>query len=271
MIPKFNLHTHTVFCDGKNTAEEMVLEAIRLGCDGIGFSGHSFIEGPHDWTMREKRHKKYIEEVLRLRERYKDKLDVLLGIEYDTLSDIDISPYDYVIGSVHFTVKDGECIPVDLDAEDLKNKVNIHYGGDLYEFCSDYYRELCGVKEKTGCDIVGHFDLVTKFNEGGALFDTEDRRYRNAAFECLDVLLDKDVIFEINTGAISRGYRKLPYPEPQILRRIAEKGGRLTVTTDSHSTDSILCYYDGAVEYAKANGVRELYFPKNGSFAAYTI
>ena len=29
MIPA-NYHTHTLFCDGKNTPEEMVLEAIRL-------------------------------------------------------------------------------------------------------------------------------------------------------------------------------------------------------------------------------------------------
>ena len=36
-----NLHTHTVFSDGKNTPEEMVLGAVRAGCTSLGFSEHS--------------------------------------------------------------------------------------------------------------------------------------------------------------------------------------------------------------------------------------
>ena len=32
-------HTHTTFCDGKCTAEEMVCAAISFGMDEIGFSG----------------------------------------------------------------------------------------------------------------------------------------------------------------------------------------------------------------------------------------
>lgn len=36
MIPS-NYHTHTRFCDGKNTPEEIVREAIRLGCPELGF------------------------------------------------------------------------------------------------------------------------------------------------------------------------------------------------------------------------------------------
>ena len=35
-----NYHTHTTFCDGQNTAEEVVLSAIDKGFSSIGFSGH---------------------------------------------------------------------------------------------------------------------------------------------------------------------------------------------------------------------------------------
>lgn len=45
-----NLHTHTTFCDGKNTAEEMILAALELGMDSLGFSGHSPLEG-ECWAM----------------------------------------------------------------------------------------------------------------------------------------------------------------------------------------------------------------------------
>ncbi len=37
-----NFHTHTVFCDGKNTPEEIVLFAIESGFSAIGFSGHGY-------------------------------------------------------------------------------------------------------------------------------------------------------------------------------------------------------------------------------------
>ena len=41
-----NFHTHTTFCDGENTPEELAVEALRLGCPAIGFSGHSY--APYD-------------------------------------------------------------------------------------------------------------------------------------------------------------------------------------------------------------------------------
>ena len=64
-----------------------------------------------------------------------------------------------------------------------------------------------------------------------------------------DVLIEKDRIFEINTGAISRGWRVTPYPQDFLLRRIAEKGARVIITSDSHSRDTILFGYEAAVEY----------------------
>ena len=36
-----DLHTHTTYCDGQHTTEEMVLAAINKGMKRIGFSGHS--------------------------------------------------------------------------------------------------------------------------------------------------------------------------------------------------------------------------------------
>lgn len=46
-----NYHTHSTFCDGKDTPEEMVLEAIRLGCPEIGFSGHSYTDFDETYCM----------------------------------------------------------------------------------------------------------------------------------------------------------------------------------------------------------------------------
>ena len=271
MIPLFNLHSHTTMCDGRHTPEEMVKKAISLGCDGLGFSGHSYIERFNPPKAKKMRGEDYIAEISRLKEKYKDSLEILLGIEYDMLSELDTRGYDYIIGAVHLLDVDGEILSVDNGEEIFVSAVNDHFGGDFYAFCKKYYQDLSEVTEKTKGDIVAHFDLVTKFNEGNKYFDEGDSKYRNAAFECLDALLEKDPIFEINTGAIGRGYRKKPYPADFIIKRIAEKGGRMTLTTDCHDADKLLCFYVEAAELAYECGIRELYYPKNGIFVPYSI
>ena len=40
-----NLHTHATFCDGKNTPEELIHEAIRMDMDSLGFSSHAPLAG----------------------------------------------------------------------------------------------------------------------------------------------------------------------------------------------------------------------------------
>ena len=50
-MKKINLHSHTTYCDGNNTAEEMVLAAIQSGFDVFGFSGHSYLDFDDSWCM----------------------------------------------------------------------------------------------------------------------------------------------------------------------------------------------------------------------------
>ena len=255
MIPKCNLHTHTCFCDGRNTPEEVVLAAIDAGMETLGFSGHSGLPFPTTWTMNPERTREYQREILRLKDLYRDRLHILLGIEQDLLTGAPNYPYDYVIGSVHCLQAGGEFFMVDESAEALINAAKKHYGGDFYKLCRAYYEAMSEVIDKTHGDIVGHFDLVTKFNEGGRLFDESDPRYLRAALDALDVLLEKDVIFEINTGAMSRGYRRTPYPSLLLLRRLAEKGGNVTITADAHAKENLQYAFSDAVQLARASGL----------------
>ena len=64
-----NLHTHCTFCDGKNTPEELVREAIRMEMDSLGFSSHSPLAGQEDWTMSPEEVPRFRAEILRLREK----------------------------------------------------------------------------------------------------------------------------------------------------------------------------------------------------------
>jgi histidinol-phosphatase (PHP family) len=118
---------------------------------------------------------------------------------------------------------------------------------------------------------VGHFDLLTKFNDCGRVFDESDKRYQTCALDALDFLLEKDLIFEINTGAISRGYRKTPYPAEFLLKRVAENGGRVVINSDCHNAYSILSNFPEAVQYASACGIKALTIIKNGKFTEIKI
>ena len=203
-----NLHTHTTFCDGKNSPEEMVKAAIAAGLNSLGFSGHAPMPPPnHAWGTDPADMPRYRAEVLRLRERYAGRLDIFLGLEQDFYSPPPAESWDYIIGSVHCLQRDGDLYAVDNTPEDFCESTERYYGGDCLAFAEDYYRMVAQAADRTGCQIVGHFDLVTKFNEGDRLFDTGAPRYRRAALEALEALAGRDLIFEINTWAMSRGCR----------------------------------------------------------------
>ena len=104
---------------------------------------------------------------------------------------------------------------------------------------------------------MGHFDLIAKFNEGDKLFDTGHPRYVAAAMAALDRLAERDVICEINTGAMSRGYRSAPYPAPALLRAMRERNIPICVTGDSHSAAALLHAVPQAIELARSCGYRE--------------
>ncbi len=269
-LPKSNLHTHTTFSDGKNTAEDVVLSAIQAGMNTVGFSEHSVCEHVK-YGMRAETESDYQTEILRLRSVYEGQLNILLGIEQDLFSPAVEYPYDYIIGSVHLLEKNGVYFPVDSAEHILRESTERLYGGDIFGVIRHYYETEAQVIERTHCDIVGHFDLITKFNEGGALFDESDRRYRKYALDALDALLEKDVLFEINTGAISRGYRKTPYPSPMLLHRIAEKRGRVTLSADAHSKDSLLYAFEPALQLAKAAGIGSVFVMADGKWKEVPI
>ncbi|PWM64124.1 MAG: histidinol-phosphatase [Eubacteriales Family XIII. Incertae Sedis bacterium] len=239
-----NYHTHTVYCDGNDTPEALVLEAIRLGCPSIGFSGHSFTEFDQSYCMSREKTEEYKREVRALKEKYRGQIEILLGVEQDYYSEEPTDEYDYVIGSVHYILKDGVYLTVDWTREQQEEDVKIYYGGDFYAYAEDYYKIVADIYRKTKCDIVGHFDLITKFNQDDALFDTKDERYRNAALAAVRALLKTPAAFEINTGAIARGLRTEPYPAKFILDEIYREGGEVLITSDCHAKENLLFGFD---------------------------
>ncbi len=236
-----DLHTHTTYCDGKNTPEEMVLAAIEKGLSRIGFSGHCYTFFDERYCMSIPNVIKYMAEINVLKEKYRGKIEIRCGVEQDYYSNFSRMGFDYVIGSVHYVKVGEEYIPVDESAEILTAAAEKHFGGDIYALAEEYFRTVGDVLAKTGGDIIGHFDLISKFNEGGRMFDENHPRYVKAYTEAIDRLLPYEKPFEINTGAIARGYRTHPYPSKAQIKYIAENGGSFMLTGDTHAAEN-LCY-----------------------------
>ncbi|MBE6533203.1 MAG: histidinol-phosphatase HisJ family protein [Ruminococcaceae bacterium] len=246
-------HLHTTFCDGKSTAEEMILAAIGEGCAEIGFSGHSYLPD-ENWAMSEDGTSEYFDTLTYLREKYKDKIKVYIGIEQDFYSAVPTLPFDYIIGSVHSVCSGGKSYSVDESAEATLRAINEGFGGDAYAYCEAYYESVSRIYEKTKCDIIGHFDLVTKFIEESPIFSESHPRYIAARDRALEALLKTPAVFEVNTGAISRGYRTTPYPSNEIIDKIAASGKPFVINSDAHSAKDITFMLEDVAKYLDKKG-----------------
>ena len=263
---KSDLHTHTAFCDGRDTPEEIVLAAIAKGMDTIGFSGHSFTPIDTSYCMSEENTDRYIREIERVSEIYGDRINILCGIEMDLYGKRPRQMFDYVIGSAHYVQIRGEYCVVDLSAEAQQETIRTLCSGNPYQYVRSYFENVAKIPTTLPqCDVIGHLDLVTKFNEGGVLFDETDPRFLSPAYEVIDYLIERDIMLEINTGAISRGYRRTPYPSFALLRHIARAGGRVTLNSDAHCKEHLMSEFSHALGYLHVAGIQTVYtMTRNG-------
>ncbi len=209
-----NFHTHTTLCDGSSTPEEMARRAALLGFTQLGFSGHMDPDNHMDMNL-------YRNRIHALQEQYRGKIDILMGIELDTIyNPVYARQVEYTIGSTHFP--DVAC--------------NRGYESD---------RPL---------SVIGHFDLITKFNDQMHVLDETNPRYTRPAIETMAYLVEEGVPFEINCGAVNRGLKKEFYPNSFFLRALHDMGGEILINSDAHQAELLNGAFDRAVKQAVACG-----------------
>lgn len=263
-----SVHTHTNYCDGKNTPEEMVQAAIQFQLKTLGFSGHIYTPADTSYCMTPEKTTLYKNEIATLKAKYQDHLDILCGIEYDPLAPwAETKGYDYTIGSVHaiYGKEDGKLYPVDCSTNILKDCIRYGFGEDSFAMIQEYYTQVLQVA-KNHPTFLGHFDLIVKTNTNGILFDENNKKYLDFATEILDACIELDTCFEMNTGAIWRGWRKDPYPDYRLLKHMAQKKARITITADSHQKESLLHNYEICAELAQQAGFEEVFVLTKSGF-----
>ena len=260
-----NLHQHTTYCDGNDTVEEVVLTAIAKGFTGIGFSGHSHT--PYgDYAMTPESTKLYRQEIAQMKEKYGDQIDIFCGLEYDRCSPVRPEGFDYVIGSVHGLELENAGFEYDGSLSHLENIIQTYFGGDGMAFAKEYYRQLMWLPDYADCDILGHFDLITKHRERKEFFDCESKEYRYAAIEAAEALAGKIPYFEVNTGGIARGYRTTPYPDPFIIKEMKRLGFGAVITSDCHRRADMDCQYEEASALLQSCGFTHSYILTKDGF-----
>lgn len=251
---KSNFHIHTNLCDGRDSPEDMVRSAISLGFEQLGFSGHMDADCHMEF-------KPYLDEIHRLWEKYCDRIDILAGVELDTCYDPECANgAEYTIGSTHFLEIDSQTpLAIDLNREQFLKIGRKFFSGDFNLMSKAYYNLLARSYDRLHCDIVGHFDLITKFNDELQCIDEDTPEYYLPALETMEYLCSRDVIFEINCGAWNNGKKRELYPNRFFLRHLHRMNGRIMINTDAHGKEMLAKGTDVALERAKDCGFRTVW------------
>ena len=270
-----NVHTHTVFCDGLNTLREMAEQALAIGFSDLGFSSHA--PTPFDTAFPGLLDEQaYRDEIAALKEEYSGRLGILCGVEQEYYCPVNREDYDYIIGSVHYIpAEDGSLFATDDKKAIVDIAARTHYHGDCLAMARDYYDLMVKNAQVYKPDIIGHFDLITKFNGGGDFFDESGKPYHDMALEALDAVIDAvnsyGGMIEVNTSVMVRELKDIPYPAPFLMRRMAERGVRTIITTDCHRASLLNAGFETALEMMRDAGFKSMAVLKDSRFADITI
>jgi len=228
-------HAHTSFSfDGENTPEEMCLACIKAGISEVAFTDHYeilpvFIDERAVFDVGAR-----LPEMKRLKEKYKDKLKVLSGIELGEPSEnteeaadiIKKGNFDFVLASVHSLSGVGDFYFLDY------GKIPDKYIDKLFsEFLA---KNTENIKIK-GVNSIAHLDYMHRYVEASGR-SVHHNLFRDEMTGLFKSAISNGVAIEYNFSSIVRGMRESAFTE-EYLKLYRECGGEMiTVGTDAHNT-----------------------------------
>jgi histidinol-phosphatase (PHP family) len=243
---RVDLHNHTTLCNhATGTTEEYIKKAIELKIDIFGFSEHAPMHFDEQYRLKLEDKEFYENDVLRLKEKYKNDIEILLGYEVDYLKGDYILPevinskVDYLIGSVHF-INDGWGFDNPEFIGQYKNK-------NIDTIWQDYFEAITNMAKSNMFNIVGHLDLIKVFK----FLPKKDIKI--IALQALKQIKKSNMVVEIN----SAGYRKPigeQYPSRELLELCYELDIPITFSSDAHKVDQVGLNYSKSISLAKQIG-----------------
>lgn len=239
-------HTHSHFSGDCDTpTENMIKKAISLGMTHLCFTEHLDLDYPvrEGETLNfDLNTPEYRKSFLTLKEKYKNEIHLLWGVELGLQNHIypplhkyvQENPFDFIIASSHLC---GSGDPYYPDFFEGKKE------DDVYAL---YFSSILeNVQNFSDYDVYGHLDYIVRYGPNkDARYSYE--KYRDIYDPILKTIIEKGKGIELNTGGIKYGLKEL-HPCTAVLKRYKELGGEIiTVGSDAHKPENLLHHFSRA-------------------------
>ncbi|MCQ2484218.1 MAG: histidinol-phosphatase HisJ family protein [Clostridia bacterium] len=229
-------HAHTVRSfDGIYTADEMVEASIEKGLQTMAITDHVEMDWfyGHDREYNKTCYNSYAD-VVNAKEKYKDKIEILVGIELgEPCYNLELTEkilvkhnYDMVIGSLHNL----------RDWDDFSQLDYVNDGIDIYKMLHTYYEDQKEMVQWGGFDTLAHIIYPMRYMWTKHQMRVDKTKIKKDVDELLALLAEKDIALEINTSGLRQAL-KTTLPDVDYIKRFKELGGKhVTCGSDSHTT-----------------------------------
>ncbi len=243
-MEKVNYHTHTTGSDGKVEAEEWIKLAIKKKFKVLGITDHYYFPpGFRDWG-NEFYSDEHYRKLKDLKEKYKNKITILVNVEFDWLEDYKEwikneatrRTYDYRFISIHFIKVGKDYPPLDNDEETFQ-KIVKDLGG-IKKVVKKYYSELRKAIKTGWFDVVGHLDLIKIWNKDNKYFSGKESWYRREVEKTLKLIKKKNMKMDLNSKGFGKPCRE-QYPSLEILKEAQRMGIPFLIGTDAHKLEEL--------------------------------
>jgi len=243
---RVDLHNHTTRCNhATGSMEDYVEKAIDLKIDIYGFTDHAPMDFEPEYRMNINDIEQYENEVLFLKEKYKHKINILLGYEVDFMKNqkymedkILNSNVDYLIGSVHFLDTWGFDNPAFLKEYENQN---------IDDIWIKYFNTIEDMAKSNYFNIVGHLDLIKVFKY------MPNKDIKSIAYKAMKQIKKSNMTLEINSAGLRKPIKE-QYPSKELLELAYELDIDITFSSDAHSVEQIGYKYDKVCTMAKDIG-----------------
>ena len=243
---RVDLHNHTTRCNhATGSMEEYIKKAIDLKIDIYGFTDHAPMDFEPEYRMNINDISSYENEVLSLKEKYKNQIDILLGYEVDFMKNLKYmetkilnANVDYLIGSVHFLDTWGFDNPSFLKEYETQN---------IDDIWIKYFSTIEDMAKTNYFNIVGHLDLIKVFKY------LPNKDIKSIAYNALKQIKKSNMTLEINSAGLRKPIKE-QYPSIELLEVAYELDIDITFSSDAHSLEQIGYKYDEVVKIAKNIG-----------------
>ena len=275
MHKKLCYHTHNSYCDGQNTIEEMVYNAVLQGVSHIGISSHAPIKKNNKWSISYQQLENYSTEIDKIRDLFSNEINVFKSLEMDYIPNLTYSfshfnellDLDFTIGSIHLVLNkaNNKLWFIDGNKEECQNNFNSIFSGNIKEAITSYYNQIREMVSTQKPNIIGHLDKVV-MNTAGEFFNESEEWYQEEIIKTLAVIKENNGIIEVNTRGLYKNKWHTSFPSPEILKMSNKLDIPIVISSDAHSITELSGAYDIAINIALKAGYRHQMIFNNGKW-----